>query len=61
MKKWFHLPLQEKLRYLTFCAGAVVFLSIARQHAGGFFLDWVVLGNILKGQFSESCFLDCYG
>ena len=29
MKKWFRLPLQEKLKYLTFSAGAVVFLSIA--------------------------------
>ena len=25
MKKWFRLPLQEKLKYITFSAGAVVF------------------------------------
>ena len=47
MKKWFHLPLQEKLRYLTFCAGAVVFLSIAANMLVAFF-GLGGFGNILK-------------
>ena len=37
MKKWFCLPLQEKLKYLTFSAGAVVFLSIAANMLVAFF------------------------
>ena len=47
MKKWFCLPLQEKLKYLTFSVGAVVFLSIA--------------ANMLVALFQKSCLLDSYG
>ena len=48
MKKWFRLPLQEKLKYLTFSAGAVVFcplqpnMLVAFSGLGGF-------GSIFKG------------
>ena len=44
MKKWFRLPLQEKLKYLTFSAGVVVFLSIAANMLVAFF----GLGRIWK-------------
>ena len=40
MKKWFRLPLQEKLKYLTFSAGAVVFFVHCSQYAGSFFRTW---------------------
>ena len=55
MKKWFHLPLQEKLRYLTFCAGAVVFLSIAANMLVAFF-GLGGFGNILKDNSQSLAF-----
>ena len=38
-EKWFCLPLQEKLKYLTFSVGAVVFFSIAANMLVAF-SDW---------------------
>mgnify|MGYP007030295259 CR=1 FL=1 len=58
MKKWFCLPLQEKLKYLTFSVGAVVFLC--RQYAGGFFRTGRIW-KYFKEQFQKSCLLDGYG
>lgn len=60
MKKWFCLPLQEKLKYLTFSVGAVVFLSIAANMLVAFF-GLGGFGNILKSKFQKSCLLDGYG
>ena len=60
MKKWFCLPLQEKLKYLTFSVGAVVFLSIAANMLVAFF-GLGGFGNILKSNSQKSCLLDSYG
>ena len=60
MKKWFCLPLQEKLKYLTFSVGAVVFLVHCRQYAGGFFRTGRIW-KYFKEQFQKSCLLDSYG
>ena len=60
MKKWFCLPLQEKLKYLTFSVGAVVFLSIAANMLVAFF-GLGGFGNILKSNSKKSCLLDSYG
>ena len=59
MKKWFCLPLQEKLKYLTFSVGAVVFLSIAANMLVAFF--GLRIWKYFKEQFQKSCLLDGYG
>ena len=55
MKKWFRLPLQEKLKYLTFSAGAVVFLSIAANMLVAFF-GLGGFGSILKDNSQSLAF-----
>ena len=55
MKKWFCLPLQEKLKYLTFSVGAVVFLSIAANMLVAFF-GLGGFGNILKSNSRSLAF-----
>ena len=55
MKKWFCLPLQEKLKYLTFSAGAVVFLSIAANMLVAFF-GLGGFGSILKDNSQSLAF-----
>lgn len=60
MKKWFCLPLQEKLKYLTFSVGAVVFLSIAANMLVAFFRTGRIW-KYFKEQFQKSCLLDSYG
>ena len=55
MKKWFRLPLQEKLKYITFSAGAVVFLSIAANMLVAFF-GLGGFGSILKDNSQSLAF-----
>lgn len=55
MKKWFRIPLQDKLRYLTFSAGVVIFLSIAANMLVAFF-GLGGFGSILKDNSQSLAF-----